>query len=653
MEEQDKLYEQFRKAAGKSEGRAFPAMENVWDRIENKLEHTEAKKEVKLWKKLAVAASILLVVSLGIQFFINDANVAPKVNVEDNPIVVDEPKAASPVPDSVRISKPNSYIKEDAGKLLQQQIKNHASVAVNDTKEEASNEKAVLDDETVAPQVLMNSRASFSNVASSELNKAYLNSQPTKKYTITTEVKDYRNNNVDAIISDEGLRINDNNASKTITGIVSDASGPIPGVNVTVYGTTIGTQTDIDGKYKIEAKKDDVLVFNYVGMEDFHASVGASNTINATLEQGAVAFGDVIVSSAHGIRRPQAAITATTPITMKENTGVVQGLAGKVSGVEVSGAKIKDVRRRDRSINTIKRELKTKLTSMDSIGFKTITGIVSDATGPLPGADVAVVGTTRRTRTDIDGKYQIPARDGDTLVFSFARMQEFRASVGANITIDVALQEGWAKSKSLFHGTISFERAPEASASYYAEKIITGVVSDSMGPIPGVNVTISGSIKGTETDIDGRYAIEAKKGDELVFTFVGMKDYRATVDASNIINVVLQDSDVVLHDIILPMPVIRKREAMYTTQTVNEKNLSKPAVAYKAIKGVVSDATGPISGVTVVVAGTTIVTQTDRGGKFKIYARKGDILIFSYVGMQESSTIVGGRKKINVTLKKK
>ena len=53
---------------------------------------------------------------------------------------------------------------------------------------------------------------------------------------------------------------------QTISGTVSDDSGPLPGVNVLVKGTTNGTQTDFDGKYTINANIGDVLVFSYVGI---------------------------------------------------------------------------------------------------------------------------------------------------------------------------------------------------------------------------------------------------------------------------------------------------------------------------------------------------------------------------------------------------
>jgi hypothetical protein len=48
---------------------------------------------------------------------------------------------------------------------------------------------------------------------------------------------------------------------KTVTGVVSDASGPLPGANVIVKGTARGTQADLDGRYSVKAKTGDVLFF--------------------------------------------------------------------------------------------------------------------------------------------------------------------------------------------------------------------------------------------------------------------------------------------------------------------------------------------------------------------------------------------------------
>ena len=71
---------------------------------------------------------------------------------------------------------------------------------------------------------------------------------------------------------------------KTVTGVVSDGSGPLPGANVVVQGSKTGTQTDVDGKYSIKAKAGDVLVFSFVGMTETTAKVGAVHTASPDLK---------------------------------------------------------------------------------------------------------------------------------------------------------------------------------------------------------------------------------------------------------------------------------------------------------------------------------------------------------------------------------
>ncbi|MCD8440210.1 hypothetical protein G1K82_08680 [Tenacibaculum finnmarkense] len=56
------------------------------------------------------------------------------------------------------------------------------------------------------------------------------------------------------------------------------------------------------------------------------------------------------------------------------------------------------------------------------------------------------------------------------------------------------------------------------------QKMITGTVSDSAGPLPGVNVVIKGTVTGAETDFDGTYTVKASAGQRLVFSFVGMQN---------------------------------------------------------------------------------------------------------------------------------
>jgi len=68
----------------------------------------------------------------------------------------------------------------------------------------------------------------------------------------------------------------------TVTGIVTDERyEPLIGVNVQVKDTTIGTVTDIDGKYSLSVSgNQSVLVFSYVGYLPQEITVGSQRTIN-------------------------------------------------------------------------------------------------------------------------------------------------------------------------------------------------------------------------------------------------------------------------------------------------------------------------------------------------------------------------------------
>lgn len=84
MDYQDKLFEQIKEAERNAENQDFPAMEKVWSRLEEKLDKKEAKKTIALWQKIAVAASLLLVLSIGFQFL----NSSSPKSIQEAPAVV-------------------------------------------------------------------------------------------------------------------------------------------------------------------------------------------------------------------------------------------------------------------------------------------------------------------------------------------------------------------------------------------------------------------------------------------------------------------------------------------------------------------------------------------------------------------------------------
>ncbi|GAA3790989.1 VWA domain-containing protein [Corallibacter vietnamensis] len=127
-----------------------------------------------------------------------------------------------------------------------------------------------------------------------------------------------------------------------ITGKVSDKNGlPLPGVNILVKGTTIGTQTNFNGFYSLNAKKGDTLAYSFVGYMPENRVVKTSNVINITMQLDDNSLEEVVIT-ALGVKRYQKEVTASSNLIKKEylnhssNPNVVQGLSGKVSGLQIN-----------------------------------------------------------------------------------------------------------------------------------------------------------------------------------------------------------------------------------------------------------------------------------------------------------------------------
>ncbi|MCM5662596.1 SusC/RagA family TonB-linked outer membrane protein [Galbibacter mesophilus] len=131
---------------------------------------------------------------------------------------------------------------------------------------------------------------------------------------------------------------------KTVTGVVTDQDGlPLPGANVTVKGTSTGTQTDFDGNYSINTSSGSTLVFSYLGQKTVERNVGASSTINVTLEQDAQALEEVIVT-AYGTTTKEAftgsaSVVGSEELEIRNVTSPIAAIEGRATGVQfTSGA---------------------------------------------------------------------------------------------------------------------------------------------------------------------------------------------------------------------------------------------------------------------------------------------------------------------------
>lgn len=139
-----------------------------------------------------------------------------------------------------------------------------------------------------------------------------------------------------------GLRAQD----VTVSGQVLDAGGiSLPGVNITVSGTSTGTITDVEGNYSITVAPDAVLVFNYVGYALQEVPVNGRTLVNVVLEEDMLRLDEVVVVGYGAVRKSDVtgAITSVDVAGLREvaASSISQSLQGKTAGVEIQniGAK--------------------------------------------------------------------------------------------------------------------------------------------------------------------------------------------------------------------------------------------------------------------------------------------------------------------------
>lgn len=130
-------------------------------------------------------------------------------------------------------------------------------------------------------------------------------------------------------------------AQTTVTGIISDKNGPIPGANVNLKGSTNGSSSDFDGKYAIKSiPSNGVLVFSFVGYQSKEITVGGRSVINVVLEDEASTLKEIVVIG-YGAVRKEAVTGSVSTLAGKElsefATGnVTQALQARLPGVELT-----------------------------------------------------------------------------------------------------------------------------------------------------------------------------------------------------------------------------------------------------------------------------------------------------------------------------
>jgi TonB-linked SusC/RagA family outer membrane protein len=174
--------------------------------------------------------------------------------------------------------------------------------------------------------------------------------------------------------------------------------------------------------------------------------------------------------------------------------------------------------------------------------------------------------------------------------------------------------------------------------TFAQEKQVSGTVTDDAGmPLPGVNIIVKGTSKGTQSDFDGNYSIMASTGDVLSYSFIGFEKKEFTVGTSNTIDVQMSQGEQ-LGEVVLTALGLEKKK--------DEDLSSSTTVDVDALKN--SGETGVIQGLTGKTSGLLITKSTgDPGAGAYIQIRGQNTILGSgspliiLDGVQISNTSVG------------
>ena len=169
-----------------------------------------------------------------------------------------------------------------------------------------------------------------------------------------------------------------------------------------------------------------------------------------------------------------------------------------------------------------------------------VSGTVSDASGPLPGASVVVKGTTNGTQTDFDGNYTLDGVDSNAvLVFSYIGYATQEVPVNGRSTINVVLEEDAQALDEVViigYGQTTVKDATGAVAAVTSEEFNRGVINSPeqliQGKTAGVNVQQVSGEPGAGIQINIRGANSVRASNNPLFVVDGVPLFGQNTDAS-------------------------------------------------------------------------------------------------------------------------
>jgi hypothetical protein len=283
----------------------------IKNNIHKLLSDDNRTRKIVIYRRLAIAASIVLLISISIFFY-------QFTSRNENTIVqhIPENKAPTPVKTTENIKefafiKPQNrlekviekkQVRSEKAKTKAIQLKiamaeftDSASVLQLKTETMASGAGSVTDENQAVV-----AQANKSEFHTDELSKSSEITSTTQSFAFDSD-----SNQKPAISeksADKSFRITYDESyaqkGRSITGKVTDRTGmSMPGVNVYIQGSDLGTVTDIEGRFKINVKQNDkVVTFSFIGYKQERISLGITDTLLVAMNEEASSLDEVVVT---------------------------------------------------------------------------------------------------------------------------------------------------------------------------------------------------------------------------------------------------------------------------------------------------------------------------------------------------------------------
>ncbi|TWF41722.1 iron complex outermembrane receptor protein [Chitinophaga polysaccharea] len=238
----------------------------------------------------------------------------------------------------------------------------------------------------------------------------------------------------------------------------------------------------------------------------------------------------------------------------------------------------------------------------------------------MPPSELRSILKTITEKTSVNFTYSnntLPARQRIAVTARDEQLGEvlYRLLSPLHITFEVINEQIVLKKEKSNEGSMEVD-----GLNVLFQKISGFVKSKEGDPLPGINIMIAGTNRGTVTNVDGHFELEAKEGDVLIFSSVGFAQQRVTVSGNGIMNIVMISSATSLDAVAITALGIKRnvRTLGYSQEEVGGKEVARSnapnvlnAMAGKMAGVNVTSPNGVDGGTTRIVIGGNNTIQGD------------------------------------------